>query len=161
MCSQKRISAAFPRVSCPDGPSESPAKGRRVARLVAGAIRRLPSSFLCICRLRTQDVVFLVELNCRNNCGNFAVLVENCAARVTKKAIHVEHGARACVRAVVDCYNVSTSQVVAMLWPGFRSLEVGYIGRIISNEYMPINLNAVPYMMTKGARPSPAPTPIP
>jgi hypothetical protein len=32
------------------------------------------------------------------------------------------------------------------------SLEVGYIGRIISNEYLPINLNAVPYMMTKGGQ---------
>jgi hypothetical protein len=32
------------------------------------------------------------------------------------------------------------------------SLEVGYIGRLISNEYMPINLNAVPYMMTKGGQ---------
>jgi len=32
------------------------------------------------------------------------------------------------------------------------SLEIGYIGRIISNEYLPINLNAVPYMMTKGGQ---------
>ena len=32
------------------------------------------------------------------------------------------------------------------------SLEAGYIGRIISNEYLPINLNAVPYMMTKGGQ---------
>jgi len=32
------------------------------------------------------------------------------------------------------------------------SLEVGYIGRIINNEYLPINLNAVPYMMTKGGQ---------
>ena len=29
-------------------------------------------------------------------------------------------------------------------------LEVGYIGRRITNEYQPINLNAVPYMMTRG-----------
>ena len=32
------------------------------------------------------------------------------------------------------------------------SMEVGYIGRIIGNEYMGINLNAVPYMMTKGGQ---------
>ena len=32
------------------------------------------------------------------------------------------------------------------------SLEVGYIGRLIHNEYLPINLNAVPYMMTKGGQ---------
>ena len=32
------------------------------------------------------------------------------------------------------------------------SMEVGYIGRLIHNEYMPINLNAVPYMMTKGGQ---------
>jgi len=32
------------------------------------------------------------------------------------------------------------------------SLEFGYIGRIISNEYLPINLNAVPYMITKGGQ---------
>jgi hypothetical protein len=29
-------------------------------------------------------------------------------------------------------------------------LEMGYIGRRITNEYQPINLNAVPYMMTQG-----------
>jgi hypothetical protein len=34
----------------------------------------------------------------------------------------------------------------------FMSLEVGYIGRIIRNEYLPINLNAVPYMMTLGGQ---------
>jgi hypothetical protein len=32
------------------------------------------------------------------------------------------------------------------------SMEVGYIGRIIKNEYLPMNLNAVPYMMTKGGQ---------
>ncbi len=32
------------------------------------------------------------------------------------------------------------------------SMEIGYIGRLIHNEYMPINLNAVPYMMTKGGQ---------
>ena len=31
-------------------------------------------------------------------------------------------------------------------------LELGYIGRKISNEYQPININAVPYMMTIGGQ---------
>jgi Carboxypeptidase regulatory-like domain len=31
-------------------------------------------------------------------------------------------------------------------------LEVGYIGRRITHEYLPINLNAVPYMMTLGGQ---------
>ena len=32
------------------------------------------------------------------------------------------------------------------------SLEMGYIGRIFHHEYQPINLNAVPYMMTLGGQ---------
>jgi hypothetical protein len=32
------------------------------------------------------------------------------------------------------------------------TLEVGYIGRLIHHEYQPINLNAVPYMMTAGTQ---------
>lgn len=32
------------------------------------------------------------------------------------------------------------------------SMELGYIGRKITHEYQPINLNAVPYMMTKGGQ---------
>jgi hypothetical protein len=32
------------------------------------------------------------------------------------------------------------------------SLEMGYIGRLIAHEYTPINLNAVPYMITKGGQ---------
>jgi hypothetical protein len=32
------------------------------------------------------------------------------------------------------------------------SLEVGYIGRLINHEYFPTNINAVPYMMTKGGQ---------
>ena len=32
------------------------------------------------------------------------------------------------------------------------SVEVGYIGRLISHEYFPTNINAVPYMMTKGGQ---------
>jgi hypothetical protein len=31
-------------------------------------------------------------------------------------------------------------------------VEVGYIGRLIHHEYQPINLNAVPYMMTSGGQ---------
>ncbi len=31
-------------------------------------------------------------------------------------------------------------------------LEVGYIGRIVHDEYQPININAVPYMMTVGGQ---------
>ena len=31
-------------------------------------------------------------------------------------------------------------------------MELGYIGRWIRNEYMPININAVPYMMTMGGQ---------
>ena len=32
------------------------------------------------------------------------------------------------------------------------SLEVGYIGRRITHEYQPINVNSVPYMMTLGGQ---------
>ena len=32
------------------------------------------------------------------------------------------------------------------------SMEMGYIGRWIKNEYMPVNINAVPYMMTLGGQ---------
>jgi hypothetical protein len=32
------------------------------------------------------------------------------------------------------------------------TLELGYIGRKITHEYQPININAVPYMMTKGGQ---------
>jgi len=32
------------------------------------------------------------------------------------------------------------------------TMEVGYIGRWIDHEYQPININAVPYMMTKGGQ---------
>jgi hypothetical protein len=31
-------------------------------------------------------------------------------------------------------------------------LELGYIGRRITHEYQPVNINAVPYMMTKGGQ---------
>ena len=32
------------------------------------------------------------------------------------------------------------------------TLEVGYIGRRITHEYQPTNINAVPYMMTLGGQ---------
>ena len=32
------------------------------------------------------------------------------------------------------------------------SIEVGYIGRLIRHEYQPLNINAVPYMMTLGGQ---------
>jgi len=32
------------------------------------------------------------------------------------------------------------------------SLELGYIGRRITHDFEPINLNAVPYMMTQGGQ---------
>jgi hypothetical protein len=32
------------------------------------------------------------------------------------------------------------------------TLEIGYIGRLIHNEYQPININSVPYMMTVGGQ---------
>jgi hypothetical protein len=32
------------------------------------------------------------------------------------------------------------------------TIEAGYIGRLIHNEYQPININSVPYMMTKGGQ---------
>jgi len=32
------------------------------------------------------------------------------------------------------------------------TVEIGYIGRLINNEYQPVNVNAVPYMMTLGGQ---------
>jgi len=32
------------------------------------------------------------------------------------------------------------------------SIEAGYIGRVIQHEYLPLNINAVPYMFTEGAQ---------
>jgi hypothetical protein len=48
----------------------------------------------------------------------------------------------------VDTFTVSFAHQIN----NYMSLEVGYIGRIIKNEYLPINLNAVPYMMTLGGQ---------
>jgi hypothetical protein len=68
-------------------------------------------------------------------------------------------------------YNAASAATAETLDPNFRpnqvdsfdltiqrqlsrkvTLEVGYIGRRITHEYLPINLNAVPYMMTMGGQ---------
>jgi hypothetical protein len=49
---------------------------------------------------------------------------------------------------VVDSYNVTIQR---QLHRGV-TLELGYIGRRIQHEYQPININAVPYMMTVGGQ---------
>jgi hypothetical protein len=49
---------------------------------------------------------------------------------------------------VVDTFTLSFARQLT----NKVSLEVGYIGRLINNEYTPVNLNAVPYMMTKGGQ---------
>jgi len=49
---------------------------------------------------------------------------------------------------VVDSFDLTIQRQV-----GQKSLlEVGYIGRLIHHEYQPINLNAVPYMMSQGGQ---------
>jgi hypothetical protein len=49
---------------------------------------------------------------------------------------------------VVDSFNFTIQR---QLHRGI-TMELGYIGRRIQHEYQPINLNAVPYMMTKGGQ---------
>jgi hypothetical protein len=49
---------------------------------------------------------------------------------------------------VVDSFNLTIQR---QLHKGM-TFELGYIGRRIQHEYQPINLNAVPYMMTKGGQ---------
>jgi len=49
---------------------------------------------------------------------------------------------------VVDSYNLTIQR---QLHRGV-TLELGYIGRRIQHEYQPININAVPYMMTVGGQ---------
>jgi hypothetical protein len=49
---------------------------------------------------------------------------------------------------VIDAFNVTVQRQL-----GRRiTLELGYIGRRITHEYQPVNLNAVPYMMTAGGQ---------
>ncbi len=49
---------------------------------------------------------------------------------------------------VVDTFTLTFARQIN----NHLSMEIGYIGRLINNEYLPINLNAVPYMMTKGGQ---------
>jgi hypothetical protein len=49
---------------------------------------------------------------------------------------------------VVDSFDLTIQRQVS----NKVLVEVGYIGRIISHEYQPININSVPYMMTLGGQ---------
>jgi hypothetical protein len=49
---------------------------------------------------------------------------------------------------VVDTFTFSFARQLSNKF----SMELGYVGRLIHNEYSPVNLNAVPYMMTKGGQ---------
>ena len=76
---------------------------------------------------------------------------------------------RPCRNRIFPGYNAISAAAGESLDPNFRpnvvdsfdftiqrqlsrkvTLEFGYIGRRITHEYQPINLNAVPYMMTMG-----------
>jgi hypothetical protein len=49
---------------------------------------------------------------------------------------------------VTDSFTVSIQRQIGQR----NTLEIGYIGRLIRNEYLPLNINAVPYMFTKGGQ---------
>ena len=49
---------------------------------------------------------------------------------------------------VVDSFDLTIQRQFGPKW----MLEVGYIGRRITHEYQPININAVPHMMTVGGQ---------
>ena len=49
---------------------------------------------------------------------------------------------------VVDSFDLTIQRQISSKF----LLEVGYIGRRITHEYQPININAVPYMMTLGGQ---------
>ncbi len=49
---------------------------------------------------------------------------------------------------VVDSFDLTIQRQLTSK----MTVEVGYIGRLISHEYQPINVNAVPYMMTLGGQ---------
>jgi hypothetical protein len=49
---------------------------------------------------------------------------------------------------VIDSFDFSIQRQLSRKY----TLEVGYIGRRITHEYLPVNLNAVPYMMTQGGQ---------
>ena len=48
----------------------------------------------------------------------------------------------------VDSFDLTIQRQIK----GHNLIEVGYIGRLIHNEYQPYNLNAVPYMMVQGGQ---------
>ncbi|HXZ42302.1 MAG TPA: carboxypeptidase-like regulatory domain-containing protein [Terriglobales bacterium] len=48
----------------------------------------------------------------------------------------------------IDSFNLSLQRQISKK----LTLELGYIGRRITHEYQPININAVPYMMTLGGQ---------
>jgi hypothetical protein len=49
---------------------------------------------------------------------------------------------------VVDSFDVTLQRQISRK----LTLELGYIGRKITHEYQPVNINSVPYMMTYGAQ---------
>jgi hypothetical protein len=49
---------------------------------------------------------------------------------------------------VVDSFDVTIQRQLS----NRLTVEFGYIGRLINHEYQPININAVPYMMTMGGQ---------
>lgn len=49
---------------------------------------------------------------------------------------------------VVDSFDLSIQRQIGTT----SIIEVGYIGRLIHHEYQPVNLNAVPYMMSLGGQ---------
>lgn len=49
---------------------------------------------------------------------------------------------------VIDSFDFTIQRQLSRKY----TLELGYIGRRITHEYMPVNLNAVPYMMTAGGQ---------
>jgi hypothetical protein len=49
---------------------------------------------------------------------------------------------------VIDSFDFTLQRQLSSKY----TLELGYIGRRITHEYLPVNLNAVPYMMTKSGQ---------
>jgi hypothetical protein len=49
---------------------------------------------------------------------------------------------------VIDSFDLTIQRQLSRRF----TIELGYIGRRITHEYLPLNLNAVPYMMTKGGQ---------
>src|SRR5205823_4994814 len=49
---------------------------------------------------------------------------------------------------VVDSFDLTIQRQLTSK----MTMEIGYIGRLINHEYQPINVNAVPYMMTLGGQ---------